>query len=139
MKVNIGRFKRNNSPRTIKVQVDKWDTYNADHTLALIILPVLKQYKEDSMGTPIVDNEDVPHLPHIPEGEEYDDKHHELWVTRWDYVVDEMIWAFEQLVSDEWDSVYFGDTPDMEGLAQANKRIDNGLRLFGKYYRGLWT
>lgn len=28
---------------------------------------------------------------------------------------------------------------DGEGLEQANKRIQEGLRLFGKYYRCLWS
>jgi hypothetical protein len=27
---------------------------------------------------------------------------------------------------------------DKEGYDKHSKRIDNGLRLFGKYYRGLW-
>ena len=27
---------------------------------------------------------------------------------------------------------------DSEGYDAWNKRIENGLRLFGKYYRGLW-
>jgi hypothetical protein len=27
---------------------------------------------------------------------------------------------------------------DVEGYQAHSKRIDNGLRLFGKYYRGLW-
>lgn len=139
MKVNIGRFKRNNSPRTIKVQVDKWDTYNADHTLALIILPVLKQYKENNMGSHLVDNEDVPEHMYIPDGEEHDDKHLEVLVARWGYVVDEMIWAFEHLVSDWEQDFHDGEVFDAEGWKAEDERIDNGLRLFGKYYRGLWT
>ena len=138
MKVNIGRYRKNNAPRTIKVQVDKWDTYSADHTLALVILPVLKQYKENNSGSPVVDNEDVPEHLRIPEGQEFEMS--DKWEPRWNYVVDEMIWAFEHLVSDEWEGEFFAnDTPDMEGLGKVNKRIDNGLRLFGKYYRGLWV
>ena len=27
---------------------------------------------------------------------------------------------------------------DWEAMKAHNKRIDNGTRLFGKYYRGLW-
>ena len=27
---------------------------------------------------------------------------------------------------------------DYDGIAVVEKRIDNGFRLFGKYYRGLW-
>jgi hypothetical protein len=28
---------------------------------------------------------------------------------------------------------------DEEGLKQYRKQIDNGFRLFGKYYQNLWT
>ena len=28
---------------------------------------------------------------------------------------------------------------DVEGYKKYSDRIDNGLTLFGKYYRGLWT
>ena len=27
---------------------------------------------------------------------------------------------------------------DREGIKAYNERINNGMRLFGKYYRGLW-
>ena len=27
---------------------------------------------------------------------------------------------------------------DYEGIMKVHERIDNGLRLFGKYYRNLW-
>jgi hypothetical protein len=87
--------------------------------------------------------------------------------ARWDWVMNEMIWAFEQLNSDwesqfhkgqidlesvvcEWDE---NEKPklfqlvngpnytaeyDIEGAQAHSKRIDNGLRLFGKYFRNLW-
>ena len=31
--------------QSIKVKIDKWDTHSMDHTLACIILPMLKQFK----------------------------------------------------------------------------------------------
>jgi hypothetical protein len=50
-----------------------------------------------------------------------------------------MIWAFEQIADDRSDALYFEDgTLDVEGWKAFNKRIDNGTRLFGVYYRGLW-
>jgi hypothetical protein len=42
--------------------------------------------------------------------------------------VDEMIWAFEQTSTEE----YFYEGFDV-------KRFDGALRLFAKFYRGLWT
>jgi hypothetical protein len=132
MKVNIGKYHKNDSPRTIKVQIDPWDTVSADHTLALVILPVLKQLSENPHGSGWVDNEDVPEHMHIPKGQEFQKS--DEWAPRWKYVIDEMILAFERIVDDNW-SV---DVPS-ENWVKEEERIDNGLRLFGKYFRGLWT
>jgi hypothetical protein len=132
MKVNIGKYHKNDSPRTIKVQIDPWDTVSADHTLALVILPVLKQLRENPHGSGWVDNEDVPTHTPIPEGQEFERS--DEWSARWAYVMDEMIFAFERCVDDGW-SV----DVNIDDWAQEEKRIANGLRLFGKYFRGLWT
>lgn len=126
--------------RTKKVRIDKYDTWSMDNTLAVIILPMLKQLKATKHGSPAVADEDVPeHLRSTvkPAKNEYeiDDLYHE----RWDWVMDEMIWAFEQIVDDSKENLYFDDgTLDVEGWKAYNKRIDNGTRLFGVYFRGLW-
>jgi hypothetical protein len=137
MKVNIGKYHKNDSPRTIKVQIDPWDTVSADHTLALIIIPVLKQLKQSPYGSSFVDNEDVPEHAPIPEGQEFEMS--DAWASRWAYVMDEMIFAFEHVVDNAWQDNYFGEVFDAEGYKAEEKRIANGLRLFGKYFRGLWT
>jgi len=137
--------------RVIKVHLDPWDTWSADHTLGLIILPVLKQLKASNHGCFTVDDQDVPE--HLKEGEDE---------ARYNYVMDEMIWAFEHIVNDEWEAEFYSgkhevftieredgmhewvrgenDTfkVDYEGIQKVNDRIQNGLRLFGRYYRGLW-
>jgi hypothetical protein len=48
--------------------------------------------------------------------------------------MDEMILAFERIVNDDWSA----DVPS-ENWVKEEERIDNGLRLFGKYFRRLWT
>jgi len=137
MKVNIGRFYANDKPRTIKVQVDRWDTYNVDHTLSLIALPLLKQFKEQRGGATWVGNEDVPESMFVEEGGEYDAE----WGTRWDYVIGEMIFAFECCADCNYDSQFHTKDKgfDVVKLKQTDERIANGLRLFGKYFRSLWT
>lgn len=131
----VGKFCQwihNKKSRKIKIKIHPYDTWNMDHTLALIIVPMLKQLKETKHGAPFVDNEDVPEelwrkeTPDIPFLEEPDEKHFE----RWDYVIDEMIWAFERIL----------DSDDIEKSndEEIMNRIDNGLKLFGKYYRDLW-
>lgn len=154
--------------RTIKVRIDPWDTWSADNTLAHIILPMLRQLKETTHGSPLVDDNDVPeHLKSTsapPLTQEQidcggvDDLYHE----RWNWVLDEMIFAFASKVDDSWieqfetgqSDIKFkrlengmsemitgeNDTKvyDWEGRKKYESRIHNGFCLFGKYYSALW-
>ena len=151
--------------RTIKVHIDRWDTWSMDNTLAYIVLPMLKQLKETKHGAPYVDLKDVPKELHgkkltkkQKDNGEVDDKHFE----RWDWVLDEMIFAFDSKVNDGWEEQFETGEYDLQwkkledGISQmvegpkhtkvydweARKiyeaRIQNGFRLFGKYYNNLW-
>jgi hypothetical protein len=161
-------------PRVRHVKIDRWDTWSMDHTLSFIILPMLKQLKESKHGAPGVDDEDVPDqlksTSAPPKENEYDvDGNH---FGRWDYVLDEMIFAFEHLVDDSWQDAYSSGEIDMlwtpvdqdgnevskgehsffqmghgpkhtyqcdyDGIRAVEERMQNGFRLFGKYYRNLW-
>jgi hypothetical protein len=128
----IDKFKK----RKMKIRIDPYDTWSMDHTLAHIIHPMLVQLKNHHCGSCQVDPEDTPHIEPDPEASKYDDpKVHE----RWDWVLDEMIWTFESLTKDDEFDLFFKDGEwDMEGRDKYEERIKNGLRLFGKYYRGLW-
>lgn len=130
--------------RKIKIRIDTYDLYNADITMAMLIHPILVALKKYKNGSPTVDDEDAPeHLRSHNGIKEYGTD--SLVHARFDYVIDEMIWAFSQLVledtgedlSDFYETGQFTD----HGMIQRkehNARIQNGLRLFGKYYRGLW-
>lgn len=85
--------------RKEKIKIHSYDVWNADQTLALIIHPTLLKLKEIKHGSPNVDNEDVPeHLRYIrTKEEEWSGTTDDLWPDRWDYVLDEMIWAFNEL------------------------------------------
>ena len=90
----------NDRKRKIKVHVDYYDIWSTDHTLAMIIAPTLKKLKEQQHGYPHVDNEDVPEELRFEltqeEKDNWDgsvDSKHE---ARWAWILDEMIWAFEQ-------------------------------------------
>ena len=152
--------------RKIQVHIDRWDTWSMDDTLAHIILPMLKQLKETKHGGPFVDLKDVPKELHgkkltkkQKDNGEVDDKHFE----RWDWVLDEMIFAFETKVDDgrweeqfetgesdiQWKTLEGGMTEmlkgpndtkvyDWEARKKYQERISNGFRLFGKYYENLW-
>ena len=127
-----------------KIRIDKYDTWSMDHTLAPIILPMLVQLKETKHGAPCVDLEDVPEELRptnteewqklYKEGGEPDDK----FFKRWDWVLDEMIWAFEQKCRDDWMSDYDYNKWDSEGAKAHQERMSNGFKLFGKYFESLW-
>ncbi len=174
--------------RKIQVRIDRADTWSMDHTLGKMVLPMLKQLKATKHGSPEVDIEDVPEFlrgTYTPDYSEQltfefyhetndsEERPDDIIHRRWDWVMDEMIFAFEHLVDDSWEDsfrsgeidilweksekTYFNKVTnkeeatwemkkgpndtyqcDYEGMKKVYDRMDNGFRLFGKYYRGLW-
>ena len=151
--------------RTIKVHIDPWDTWSMDHTLAHIVLPMLKQLKETKHGAPYVDPKECPPelKPKKLTKKERDNGHTDsTHFERWDWVLDEMIFAFESKLDDSWEEQFETGTSDLqwkkledgnyqmvegpkhtreydwEGRKAYQERISNGFRLFGKYYENLW-
>jgi hypothetical protein len=119
MKVYIGRYPGHtdsvqldlftNEPTTdyhreVSVEIDPWDTWNMDSTLGYIILPMLKQIKAAKHSSPSVELTDVPEHLHPTNVDEYgtDNTHHE----RWEYIMDEMIFAFEHVRDDGMEQFY---------------------------------
>jgi len=121
----------------IKIRIDRWDTWSMDHTLAPIILPMLIQLKETKHGSPDVDDKDVPeHLRSTsapPKKNDWDTD--DNWHKRWDWVLDEMIHAFDCKANKDDVFMRFDDRSEQE---KEQDRISNGFRLFGKYYENLW-
>lgn len=112
----------------IKVRIDNYDTWNMDSTLAHIIYPMLVQLEATQHGAPNVDNEDVPEELHRAPTEndwDTDDNH----FKRWDYVLGEMIWTFNEIrlgksASDmiEYPEGYFDDW-----IKEAFVKTEDGL------------
>ena len=145
---------KNLKGQSIKVRIDKWDTWSMDHTLSHIIVPMLKQLKETKHGGPHVEDEDVPENLRStsagPKENDYDTD--EFWFDRWDWVLNEMIWAFEQKTRDDWMNDYYGEwitdntkvlggkfaSVNHDGVKAHQDRMTDGFRLFGKYYEALW-
>ena len=128
----------------VKIRIDRQDTWSMDHTLAPIILPMLVQLKETKHGAPAVEFKDVPEELMPPDAEAVKKLYMENGETdenffkRWDYVLDEMIWAFEQKCREDWMEDYDYNKWDSEGVKAHQDRMSNGFRLFGKYYESLW-
>jgi len=95
----------------VKVKIDRWDTWSMDDTLALIIHPMLIQLKQTMHG----------HPPDLTE-------------QGWNHILDEMIWAFGQKSTDNYDINLY----EFSGSTGYETRMTNGFTLFGKYYQNLW-
>lgn len=127
--------------RKEKIKYDHYDTWSLDHTLALIIAPGLKQLKATQHGHPCDVSED-----------------------QWAEILDKMIFAFDEIANDYPGEEAFRSgtldisfekiegsknysmvegpnhnySVDWEGRKMYDERIQEGLTLFGKYYRSLW-
>lgn len=110
--------------RKVFVKIDRYDTWNMDYTLAVIIHPMLIQFRADLMSMPEVELEDLPE--NLRDADQ---------LVRWEWVLDEMIWAFGQ-IKIENESEYLEYDKEKEDVR--NARMKNGFRLFGKYYTSLW-
>lgn len=176
MKVKLGDYKKSGD-RKIDVQIDRFDTYSLDHSLAHIILPALIQLKNTKMGVPAEFSEvGGANYDNQSSFDFYEETHNEAFdiaCKRWEDILDKMIWSFTQVVFDDWEKQYQHGTPefdwvksdeqypnpisgkiedtfqmvdknptehwtDYEGMRKHEERIQEGLELFGKYYRHLW-
>lgn len=127
------------SDRVVKVHIDDYDLWNMDHTLSLIIVPMLEHMKDAKPGVPYVDLEDVPENLRYVTGTDSSEDHPEsfFWMQRrWEWVLEEMIFAHKHIIDDDWVYATLGNPDEYERI---NNRVTNGLNLFGKYYRALWT
>jgi hypothetical protein len=99
----------------VKVRIDPYDTWSMDSTLQPIILPMLKQLKNTKHGAPYVNYKDVP-WGLRPTEEELatlkDGATDEKFFERWDWIMDEMIFAFESIDS-EWEQRFVSGKMDM--------------------------
>lgn len=114
--------------RKSEVRIDYYDIWGMDSTLSIIIAPMLRLLQKKKHGSPSVDDDDVPdELKSInapPKENEWDTD--DNWHKRWDYVLAEMIWAFEQeekqtLDLCDWESQYYTGVTDI-----AWKKLEDG-------------
>ena len=171
MEVKIKRYKsgdRVGSIRKNEVKIEYYDTWSADWTIAQIAAPLLVQLQEEEHGAPLVDDEDVPEelrsTTCAPIENEWDtDENH---FKRWNYVLQEMIYAMQEIANDKENEpkmykhvgdIEFGEIDESTGLGEIkslgveriaemeepnrhyHKRIQRGCVLFGKYFMNLWS
>lgn len=178
MKIKIAKYPRKSSRRKISVEIEKFDTWSLDHTLAHIIYPALLQLKAEKHGVPSKLVDDVGGEDWVDQQsfDFYKESHDEAWeiaTKRWDEILDKMIWSFRELIVDDMNDKYFHGKAEYDwvesdktfpnpitgkvektfqmvdknpedhwydsvGHQLHEERIQEGLDLFGKYYRSLW-
>ncbi len=89
---------------------DDSETWNLDVTIAKFAAPRLKRFKELNNGHPHCLNMDTE--------------------EKWDSAIDEMIWALDNVAKDNIGSPEYAMTE--------SDRCENGLKLFGEWFRALW-
>ena len=129
--------------------IDYYDTWNCDSTLSKLIVPLIKHFRSTLNGCPCaLDLSDVPlEVRLIKSDSDIPDN-----MPAWEWILDEIIWSFEQTDSD-WDDQFFTPNPpidteygpgtsynfDREGYEKYQKRIQKGHILLGKYLQSIWN
>lgn len=159
MKVHIGNFPKDPSKeQKVKIKIDPWDSYAGYHTLALIIHPLLVDFRKKS-------NKGIP-------GKFLDDMGYDFSENvknsvfnkrkkEWNAVIDKMIWSFRETANDYpgekkafkkngkkyktkirddgyHEVVETGLDYDRKVYEEYQKRLQEGIDLFAKYYGCLW-
>lgn len=84
------------------------ELWGLDYTLAKYILPRLIKFKDNAEGYP----SDITWEEYL-------------------VILDKMIWSFDYIVKKEYNT-------NFEDYIQEDKRCQEGLHLFAKYFRSLW-
>lgn len=157
MKISIPNY---SSKKKTSIKIDSWDTWNCDRTIALIVFPMLVQLKQNKQGIPIEFSQVGGELHDSQQSFDfyYDtyDESFQLGVDEWNKVLDKIIWSFYQLGFDDNLEKYDNGVSNIEfvgnllvernpdywhdfvGSKLHEDRIQEGLDLFGKYFRSLW-
>jgi hypothetical protein len=137
MKIHLGPYTDSDEPRLESIEIHKYDSWNAFETIAKVAYPILVQLKATKQGYALVSAEDAPGIDLKPSEVELGYSE-----SRWDYVLDEIIWTMKELAENEPSAPSY-DTMDFnsnlfEDYKSYNARIQKGCELFGKYFRNLW-
>lgn len=141
--------------RQVYVRIDNYDVWNMDETLRHIIGPMFVKLKEVKQGSGFIDDADVPDdlkSTAAPPRENPWDTDANLH-KRYDWLLDEMIWAFntdheeakhkfyDHSAVNKDDSIekqIGGMRIDRESLDAYEARLQRAYELFGKYYQTFW-
>jgi hypothetical protein len=101
---------------------------------------MLKRLKEQKQGSALVDPCDCPEELYPSELAGANNGYTDNTIhERWAWMLDELIWTFTQLLPDcKEQEKYYSEKGVTDEYWEYDARIQRGLMLFGKYFRGLW-
>lgn len=96
---------------------DPRETWSLNWTIAKFVYPRLKKFKKENIGFP----------------------HEFKTIDEWNEILDKMLFSFKVLKEDCVGlEIDFNDPNWKNEIDKTNERIQEGLELFGKYFRDLW-
>lgn len=98
---------------SVVIRIDPQDLWNLDYTLAQILSPALKAFRDDPATYFMVDDDDIPNYTELNS------------LERCHALLDKIINGFDEILS-------ANNKYDIE-------EVDKALYLFAKYYRKLWN
>ena len=148
MKAILGKYCKEG--RKVNIQVDNYDFWSLDSSLALIILPCLLALKDNKHGVP---NEfvDVGGADYDAQQsfDFYTETHNEAWdigSKRWDETLDKMIWSFYQIALVDYENKYHhgkGDydwvKSDKQFLNPVTGKIEDTYRMVDNNPKEHWV
>ena len=102
--------------RQVEIEVHRNDVISMDCTMSILLLPMMRKFKENMMGYPYNSEED----PDSSDGE-----------AKWLATIDEIIWAMEATANGEHYD-WFGEQIHLHHRRQA------AFELFGKNFGNFW-
>lgn len=127
MKVTQSKYYKNVG-RKINVEIDRFDTWSLDHSLAYIILPALLQLKEEKHGIPgefaNVGGAEYENQESFDFYKDSYDDAMELGIKRWEEILDKMIWSFQQLIFESHEHKYHHGEPNYK-FKKTNHKYHN--------------
>lgn len=141
VRLNIGAYgqiiderikPRVESKKKVEKEIPMEELWNLHHTFAKFIYPRLVKFRKYHCGAAGGHEYKNGHRRYSEKYGSKGDK--ELYLIRWDEMLDRMIRAFELWLSqDDWDCEY-----DSKEHKKRWHQIEEGFNLFIKYFNGLW-
>jgi hypothetical protein len=123
MRIHIGPYSRDDdTPREVSVELHPYDTWNLDHTLALIIAPALRRFRDETCSFPFA-------------FECADDPTGDRGLEGWRAALDKMIASFESMY------IEYEVAPILSKEERASRAVirQEGFDLFARHYTDLWN